>query len=434
MLPTTTAPPSDANWDDVAPFLDEAIASLGATDRHAILLRFFERKELKEVGGAIGATEEAAKKRVGRALEKIRSFLARRGIALSAAALGTVITANAMPAVSPAISQSITAALAGPGITASTTLAALTMKAMFYAKLRFASSIAALFLVAAGAGALIAVSSADSRAAAPNQAASPSPQPIPAPKPPPPSPAPPAKSGALVWDAEQKEYKAGAGETTVLFSFSFTNTSASEVVINRVQPSCGCTTTKNLPSLPWRLPGGAHEQIDLVVNLTGKSGTLVKSVLVDTSAGSKSLLLRVEIPAGSATNGTFTVLTEAARAANLQTAAADRQAIFKGDCAKCHVAPAAGQTGRELYASACGICHDAEHRASMVPDLRTLPHPTTSEFWKTLIAQGKPGTLMPAFAQEEGGNLNNTQINSLVQYLVQTIPSSPQTTKTAQAR
>ena len=115
MLSTTTAPASEPAWEEVAPFLDEAMASLGATDRHAILLRFFERKEMKEVGGAIGSTEDAAKKRVSRALEKIRAFLARRGVALSAAALGTALTANAVHAGPPALTHSIAAALAVNG-------------------------------------------------------------------------------------------------------------------------------------------------------------------------------------------------------------------------------------------------------------------------------------------------------------------------------
>src|ERR1044071_4526051 len=83
MLPTAISPSPDACWDEVAPLLDEAMADLGETDRHAILLRFFERKELKEVGRVLGSSEDAAKKRVSRAREKIRSFLARRGVALS---------------------------------------------------------------------------------------------------------------------------------------------------------------------------------------------------------------------------------------------------------------------------------------------------------------------------------------------------------------
>ncbi len=309
MLSTTTAPASEAAWDHVAPFLDEAMASLGTTDRHAILLRFFERKEMKDVGGAIGATEDAAKKRVSRALDKIRAFLARRGIALSAAALGSALTANAVQAAPTAISQSITAAFAVNGITATTTLAELTMKAMLHARLKLAATLAALLLLAGGAGTLIALSTAEakpdgnaeSRAAAVVQPPAPQAAPAAAPQPQ------PASSDGLAWDSAQKEHKAGQGESSVLFSFSFTNTSPSDVSINRVLPSCGCTTTKNLPALPWRIAPGASDHIEFVMNLAGRSGTVVKSVAVDTSAGHKSLTLRVEIPTAANTNGAFTV-------------------------------------------------------------------------------------------------------------------------------
>ena len=312
MLSTTTAPASEAAWDDVAPFLDEAMASLGTTDRHAILLRFFERKEMKEVGGVLGSSEDAAKKRVSRALDKIRAFLARRGIAMSAAALGAAITANAVQAAPPALSQSIATALAA-NVTATTTLVSLTMKAIFYANLRIAAVVTALLLITAGAGALIAFTPVD-----PKPDAGPEPlvvavDALPASQTAPESatqlqPQPPlANASGLDWDSVQKEYKAGPGEGSVVFSFSFTNTSPAEVVINRVRPGCGCTTTRDLPALPWPIAAGASDHVEFVMNLAGRSGTVLKPVVVETSAGSVSLMLRVEIPAATNTNGAFTV-------------------------------------------------------------------------------------------------------------------------------
>ena len=82
----------------VAPLLDEAINRLGAEDRTAILLRFFEQRDLRSVGNALGSTEDAARMRVNRALEKLHSLLTHRGVTLSAAALGTVLTAEAVTA------------------------------------------------------------------------------------------------------------------------------------------------------------------------------------------------------------------------------------------------------------------------------------------------------------------------------------------------
>src|SRR2546425_8572157 len=66
---------SDASWEQLQPVLDEAMSRLGAKDRDAVLLRYFERKELRVVGDALGTSEEAARKRVGRALERLRRFL-----------------------------------------------------------------------------------------------------------------------------------------------------------------------------------------------------------------------------------------------------------------------------------------------------------------------------------------------------------------------
>src|SRR5262249_19885208 len=103
----------------------------------------------------------------------------------------------------------------------------------------------------------------------------------------------------------------------------------------------------------------------------------------------------------------------------------------KGDCVKCHVdtaKDAAGnqKTGKDLYAAVCGVCHEAQHQASFVPNLHHLPEPKKDlEFWKNWITHGKPGTLMPAFAKSEGGILPDAQIDSLVIYLTATIPANP---------
>src|SRR4051794_7873921 len=61
-------------WKQIAPLLDDAVADLGEKDRNAIVLRFVEGKNLKEVGMSMGASEDAAKKRVTRAVEKLRGY------------------------------------------------------------------------------------------------------------------------------------------------------------------------------------------------------------------------------------------------------------------------------------------------------------------------------------------------------------------------
>jgi hypothetical protein len=90
--------PTKENLAQITPILDEAIDQLGAEDRTAILLRFFEQCDFPSVGEALGSNEEAARKRVARALEKLHLLLQHRGVSLSAAALGTLLATEAVTA------------------------------------------------------------------------------------------------------------------------------------------------------------------------------------------------------------------------------------------------------------------------------------------------------------------------------------------------
>jgi len=218
----------------------------------------------------------------------------------------------------------------------------------------------------------------------------------------------------LAADADVKEYTAKPGETNALFTFTLTNTSPADVTVNEVHTSCGCTVAK-LPSQPWILTPGTNGQIHVTVDLRGKRGQVTKMVYVTGATGNKTLTVRVNIP--EAPPGPMD------RDKNREIATADRQAVFKNDCASCHAIPTAGKQGSALYTAACAICHESEHRASMVPDLRNLNHSTDRIYWKVWTSQGKANTLMPAFAKAEGGPLTDDQINSLAEYLAEHIPS-----------
>ena len=89
---------TEANLARIAPILDEAIDHLCASDRAAILLRFFEQRDLRSVGEALGISENTARMRVTRALEKLRSLLKHRGVSLSATALGSALAGEAVTA------------------------------------------------------------------------------------------------------------------------------------------------------------------------------------------------------------------------------------------------------------------------------------------------------------------------------------------------
>ena len=191
------------------------------------------------------------------------------------------------------------------------------------------------------------------------------------------------------------------------------------VTILSVRPSCGCTTTK-LPQLPWTLTPGTNGQMEATVNLAAKSGTLYKTVTVNTDKGSKILWLKITIRPFE-----MPKMSEAERAQNIQTALTDRQAVFKGQCATCHVQRGQGRYGEALYAADCAICHEGKYRPTMVPDLHALKTPTNFEFWRTWIAHGKAPSMMPAFSTTDGGPLSDMQIASLASYLAAAIPSKP---------
>src|SRR5439155_23203559 len=85
-------------WENIAPHLDEALGELNEGDRDALLLRYFERKSAREMAQTLGTSEDAAQKRVSRAVERLREFFAKRGITVGASGLVVVITTNAVQA------------------------------------------------------------------------------------------------------------------------------------------------------------------------------------------------------------------------------------------------------------------------------------------------------------------------------------------------
>src|SRR5678810_478068 len=89
---------SDFSWKHIAPHLDAALGELSEPDRDALLLRYFERKSASEMAQTLGVSDEAAQKRVSRALERLREFFAKRSVTVGASGLVVVISANAIQA------------------------------------------------------------------------------------------------------------------------------------------------------------------------------------------------------------------------------------------------------------------------------------------------------------------------------------------------
>ncbi|HUZ06869.1 MAG TPA: DUF1573 domain-containing protein, partial [Candidatus Paceibacterota bacterium] len=176
----------------------------------------------------------------------------------------------------------------------------------------------------------------------------------------------PMPDGVLAWDRLMESTNAAADQEQAHFNFSFTNVSSGNVAILNVHPSCGCTTAQ-LPLLPWIVTSGTSGQIPITVNIAGRPGTIFKYVDVFTDKGTKRLNLSITI-----LPPVIPTLSDQERAAGVAAAKIDRQAVFRNDCATCHVKNGEGKYGQELFDADCAICHEASPRATMVPDLHTL--------------------------------------------------------------
>ncbi len=116
----------EADWQDIQPVLDDGLAWLGEPDRDALLLRYFERKTAREVAERLGLSEEAAQKRIGRAVEKLRIFLAKRGVAVTGAGLVAALAGHTVEAAPAGLGKAIAAAaVASTPVTAASGLASI---------------------------------------------------------------------------------------------------------------------------------------------------------------------------------------------------------------------------------------------------------------------------------------------------------------------
>jgi RNA polymerase sigma factor (sigma-70 family) len=88
--------PNENSWEDIAPQIDEALAALADSDRNAILLRYFQRKTAHEMALTLEISDEAAQKRVNRAVERLRESFSKRNLHIGAAGLALMISANAV--------------------------------------------------------------------------------------------------------------------------------------------------------------------------------------------------------------------------------------------------------------------------------------------------------------------------------------------------
>jgi len=154
MQSTLSESAEDLAWQKIAPLLDDALGKLGERDRNAIVLRFFENKNLREVGLATGVSEDAAKMRVNRALEKLRKIFGKRGATFSIAAIAGAVSANSVHAAPAGLAKTIFVVAVAKGAAAGGSTLALvkgTLKLMAWTKAKTTAVTSAVMLLVAGA-------------------------------------------------------------------------------------------------------------------------------------------------------------------------------------------------------------------------------------------------------------------------------------------
>jgi RNA polymerase sigma factor (sigma-70 family) len=141
---------SESVWRRLAPLLEEAMARLSEKERTLVALRYFENKSAAETATLLGIQEWAARKRVERAMEKLRQFFMKRGVAISGAAIAEAVSANSIQAAPAGLAATISASLFSG--TAFTTTAVITATKTLAMTTLQKTIITAALAVIAGAG------------------------------------------------------------------------------------------------------------------------------------------------------------------------------------------------------------------------------------------------------------------------------------------
>jgi len=127
---------SPADWEQIRPTLDEALDTLGNEDREALLLRYFKNQDFRTVGLALGVSDDAAQKRVTRAVERLREYFAKRKVTIGAGGLALLISANAVQSAPAGLAAAITAAALATGTAATATVVTAVAKTVFMTTLQ----------------------------------------------------------------------------------------------------------------------------------------------------------------------------------------------------------------------------------------------------------------------------------------------------------
>jgi RNA polymerase sigma factor (sigma-70 family) len=147
-----------ALWPKIAPLVDGAVSDLREKDRRAILLRFYEGRNLREIGQVLGTSEDAAEKRVQRALDKLRKFFAKRGVGSTTAVIAGTISAHSVQVAPIGLAKTISAVALTKGAAVSTSTLTLikgALKIMAWTKMKTVAVTGVAVILAAGTTGLV---------------------------------------------------------------------------------------------------------------------------------------------------------------------------------------------------------------------------------------------------------------------------------------
>jgi RNA polymerase sigma factor (sigma-70 family) len=139
----------DRLWSELSPRLDEAVSRLGEADRRLILMRFYENRSLGQIGASLNISDDAARKRVGTAVDRLRALLTVSGIPV--AAVAALLSARTAPAAPPVLKAKLCAGATAPSA-AAITLSQGASTMMFLTQVKSVAAVAVATLVVAVAG------------------------------------------------------------------------------------------------------------------------------------------------------------------------------------------------------------------------------------------------------------------------------------------
>jgi len=215
----------------------------------------------------------------------------------------------------------------------------------------------------------------------------------------------------IVADATEKDAGWVEMEQPLIATFNLTNQGGETLIIQDAEASCGCTDVKIEPK---SLPPGQTAKLTAKVDTSLKLGPMVKTIDVfsnDPATPKLRLTLKATVqapPQLAAHHGGAIKVSNPLK-------------LFEGDCKTCHVDKGVGKSGQALFVADCGMCHGLNGEGGVSPALvfANWGDPEESARLRKVIAYGSPqNPSMPPYAQEKGGPLSETQIDSLVQWLV----------------